>query len=289
MRFVVITGMSGAGKSLVVKQLEDLGYYCVDNMPPALMPKFFEIIHKSESKIRKAAMVIDIRGGALFDELLPIIEFIKKSGFPIELLFLEAKDETLIKRFKETRRSHPLSRTATIRKGLDDERKILEKVKEHATFILDTTVLSTKQLREQITNMFGNSESTPRMVLTVVSFGFKYGIPVDCDMVLDVRFIPNPFYIDELKSFSGRDNQVKEYVLGHKETNTFVNKTIDLVDFLIPFYIREGKSQLLIGIGCTGGRHRSVCISETLHEILKGKNYSVTIDHRDIEKDNRGV
>ena len=289
MRFVVITGMSGAGKSQVIKQLEDLDFYCVDNMPPALLPKFFEIIHKSESRIKKAAMVIDIRGGTLFNELLPAIDFIKMSGYPIEVLFLEASDDTLITRFKETRRSHPLARTDTIRKGLSEERKILEKVKEHATFILDTTQLTTKKLKEKITNIFEDDDTTPQMVITVVSFGFKYGLPVDCDLVYDVRFIPNPFYMKELKAQSGRDEEVKNFVLSHPETNIFIDKTVDMLDFLIPYYKREGKSQLLIAVGCTGGRHRSVCISESLFDILKKKNYAVTMDHRDIEKDNRGV
>jgi UPF0042 nucleotide-binding protein len=289
MRFLVITGMSGAGKSLVIKKLEDLGFYCVDNMPPALMSKFFEIVLKGESKINKVALVVDIRGGNLFNELLPAINFIKDSGYPIEILFLEASDETLIKRFKESRRSHPLARSATIKKGLLEERKILENVKDRASFVIDTTDMSSKKLKEKIDSIFADSDNNSEVLITIVSFGFKYGIPADCDLVFDVRFIPNPFYIEEMKKLSGKDKMVKDFVMSHEETRIFISKTVDLLDFLLPYYKREGKSQLLIGLGCTGGHHRSVCISESIFEMLREKNHIVNIEHRDIRKDNRGV
>lgn len=289
MRFVVITGMSGAGKSLVIKHMEDIGFFCVDNMPPSLMSKFFEIIKRGEIKFDKVAMVVDIRGGKLFKELVPTIESIKSSGFPIEVLFLEASDEVLIKRFKETRRTHPLAKTATIIKGLAEERKILQDVKDNATYVMDTSLYNIVQLKQNITDIFIKTEKLDSMVITIVSFGFKYGIPTDSDIVFDVRFIKNPFYIESMRDLNGLNTKVRDFVLGIEETNVFIQKTLDMMEYLIPYYKREGKLQLIISIGCTGGRHRSVCISKEIYEELKKKAHLVTIEHRDVDKDVRGV
>jgi UPF0042 nucleotide-binding protein len=281
--------MSGAGKSLVIRQMEDLGFFCIDNMPPLLMPKFFELIDKGEARTDKVALVVDIRGGELFNHLGKALRDIKRQGFLIEILFLEATDDALIKRFKETRRSHPLSKTATILKGISQERRILEEIKHSASFVIDTTGLSPKKLQEEIKMIFGEKNGNERLALTILSFGFKYGIPRDSDLVFDVRFIPNPFYIDEMRNLSGKDKKVEDFVLGAAETKEFTKKVEELLDYLIPFYKREGKTQLIIAIGCTGGRHRSVAIAENICKGLKKNRSGITVEHRDIENDNRGV
>ncbi|AEY66894.1 RNase adapter RapZ [Clostridium sp. BNL1100] len=289
MRFVIVTGMSGAGKSLVTKYLEDIGFFCVDNLPPALIPKFAEISAQSEGKMEKIALVIDIRGGELLHDLFPALAEVKESGFSYEILFLEADDDVLVKRYKESRRQHPLSPEGRLIKGIREERKALQTIKSNANYIIDTSTLVTRQLKQEINGIFLEGKTFKGIIINVVSFGFKYGIPTDCDLVFDVRFIPNPYYIAPMKKQTGKDQMVKEFVLTASETKEFISKLDDMLDFLIPNYIKEGKSQLDIGIGCTGGRHRSVAIADEIYRRLEEKMHRVVIEHRDIEKDGKGV
>ncbi|ACL76627.1 RNase adapter RapZ [Ruminiclostridium cellulolyticum] len=289
MRFVIVTGMSGAGKSLVTKYLEDIGFFCVDNLPPALIPKFAEISAQSEGKMEKIALVIDIRGGELLHDLFPALEEVKKSGFSYEILFLEADDDVLVKRYKESRRQHPLAPEGRLLLGIREERKALQTIKSKANYIIDTSTLVTRQLKQEINGIFLEGKIFKGIIINVVSFGFKYGIPTDCDLVFDVRFIPNPYYIAPMKNQTGKDQMVKEFVLNASETKEFISKLDGMLDFLIPNYIKEGKSQLDIGIGCTGGRHRSVAIADEVYRRLEEKMHSVVIEHRDIEKDGKGV
>lgn len=284
MRFVIVTGLSGAGKTEATRSLEDMGYFCVDNLPPQLIPKFAEACKGGQ--IEKVALVIDIRGGVFFDELFESLIYLKKSEFKYEILFLDSSDEVLVKRFKEARRSHPLSPQGRVITGINDERKRLREVKDRADIIIDTSKYAIKDLREELNKNYGDGkEPQKELSINVLSFGFKYGIPVDADLVFDVRFIPNPFYIPELKQFSGLDLPVKKYVLEQEETIGFVNRLQDMLEFLIPHYIKEGKRQLIIAIGCTGGRHRSVAITNEIYERLKSKNYKAGSEHRDISED----
>jgi RNase adapter protein RapZ len=289
MRFVIITGVSGAGKSQVVKYLEDLGFFCVDNLPPALIPKFAEICYQSEGKMDRIALVIDIRGGELLKELFPGLTSLTEAGFSYEILFLEASDEVLIKRFKESRRAHPLAPEGRLIRGIREERRILQDIKSKASHIIDTSNLSTRQLKQELSNLYVEGRAFEGIIISIISFGFKYGIPIDCDLVFDVRFIPNPYYIESMKKLTGKNETVKDFVLKCNETETFLAKLNDMLEFLIPCYIKEGKSQIVIGIGCTGGRHRSVAIADSLFKTLESKQHRVIIDHRDIDKDNRGV
>lgn len=289
MRFIVITGISGAGKSLVANYLEDLGFFCVDNLPPALIPKFAEICSQSGGKMDKIALVMDIRGGELLNELFPALEFLKESGFTYEILFMEADDRVLVKRYKESRRSHPLAPEGRIMMGIKEERKVLQKIKTRADHIIDTSNLTPRQLKEEIVNIIGDGKSFKGLVISIISFGFKYGVPIDGDLVFDVRFIPNPYYVENMKRLTGKNEAVRDYVFKFEETNVFLSKLTDLLEFLIPNYIKEGKSQLVIGIGCTGGRHRSVAIAEALARALAGKEHRIVLEHRDIEKDGRGA
>jgi RNase adapter protein RapZ len=289
MKFVIISGVSGAGKSLAVKYMEDAGFFCIDNLPPALIPKIAEIYFKSGGKMDKIALVIDIRGGDLFKDLLPGLAELKDAGISCEILFLEATDSVLIKRFKESRRTHPLSPEGRLMQGIREERRILWDLKNRANHIIDTSNLAPRQLKEAISSIFIEGKEYESLIINVTSFGFKYGIPIDCDLVFDVRFIPNPYYIDSMKKFTGRHETVKEYVLNSEETGIFMNKLIDMLDFLIPNYVKEGKSQLVIGIGCTGGKHRSVVIADAVYKTLEDKHHRVVVEHRDMNKDNRGA
>jgi len=289
MRFVIVTGMSGAGKSLVTNYLEDIGFFCVDNLPPALIPKFAEISAPSEGKMGKIALVIDIRGGELLHDLFPALAEVKQAGFSYEILFLEADDDVLVKRYKESRRQHPLSKEGRLLKGIQEERKALEVIKSKANYIINTSTLTTRQLKQEINSTFLEGKTFKGIIINIVSFGFKYGIPTDCDLVFDVRFIPNPYYIAPMKLKTGKEEMVKEFVLNANETKGFLTKLEDMLDFLIPNYIKEGKSQLDIGIGCTGGRHRSVAIADEVFRRLEQKMHKVIIEHRDIAKDSRGV
>lgn len=290
MRFVIVTGLSGAGKTQAIRCLEDLGYFCVDNLPATLIPKFAEACYQTEGKIDKIALVIDIRGGQFFDDLFVSLNYLKEQDLSYEILFLDASDEAIIKRFKESRRKHPLAPDGRILNGIIKERNRLKEVKDRANNIIDTTKLSTRELRERLTSIYSEEgQIENELMITVLSFGFKYGIPVDSDLVFDVRFLPNPFYIPELKVFSGNDKEVRDYVFNFEVTNSFINKLQDMVEFLIPNYLKEGKRQLIISIGCTGGRHRSVAIANEVNKRLKEMGHKTTIDHRDINEDiNRG-
>jgi UPF0042 nucleotide-binding protein len=275
MRFVIVTGLSGAGKTQATRTLEDLGYFCVDNLPPKLIAKFAEVCTQSGGNIEKVALIIDIRGGIFFDDFFEALNYLKQNEFKYEILFLEATDEVLIKRFKETRRSHPLSPDGRVLTGITQEREKLKKIKYEI-----------RHLREKINKTYGDHTYPEKQLsITVLSFGFKYGIPVDSDLVFDVRFIPNPFYIPELKQYSGNDEPVKEYVLKQTETVNFMEKLIDMLKCLIPNYIKEGKRQLIISIGCTGGRHRSVAIANEVYERLNKESYNSKIEHRDVAED----
>ncbi|MBO8434088.1 MAG: RNase adapter RapZ [Tyzzerella sp.] len=287
MRFVIVTGMSGAGKSTVLKFFEDMNFFCVDNLPPALIPKFAELCFEQGGEIDKVAMGIDIRGGRLFTDLFDTISSLNERGYDFEILFLDASDTTLIKRYKETRRTHPLSKGGSIEEGIEKEREILEDVKKKATYIIDTSNILVRELKEQLKSIFVENKKFESLIITVCSFGFKYGIPIDSDLVFDVRFLPNPFYIQELKELTGNDKPVSDYVMSFDESKIFLDKLTDMIKFLIPQYIKEGKNQLVISIGCTGGKHRSVTLANALYGKLKEDGHSILLKHNDIEKDSR--
>lgn len=288
-RLVIITGMSGAGKTQVVRTMEDLGYFCVDNLPPMLISKFAELCSQSAGRVNKVGLVVDIRGREFFDTLIQALEELEKQGHRYEMLFLEASDETLIRRYKETRRRHPLAPHGRISEGITRERERIEHVRGRATQIIDTSELTTANLREKVTALFTSDHEQQRMNITVVSFGFKYGIPLDVDMVFDVRFLPNPFYVESLRRKSGEVAEVGDYIWKWPITQQFMEKVTGFVDFLVPNYIKEGKSQLIIAIGCTGGLHRSVFVARKIYEGLRNKGYKVNLDHRDIIKNNTTI
>lgn len=282
MRFVIITGLSGAGKSQAVNILEDAGYYCVDNLPPSFITKFAELCFSSQGKLSNVAIVCDIRGGEMFGELAKSIYELKLKGFKYEILFLEANDETLIKRYKESRRKHPLSVTEErLSEAIARERKMLQEIKLSATHIIDTSATTRQQFRSQIMQIYSENETNHGIVINVMSFGFKYGIPLDADLVFDVRFLPNPYYILELREKSGLNDEVADYVMNFKQSQEFKKKLFDMIDYLIPHYIEEGKSQIVISIGCTGGMHRSVTFARYLADHLKENSYRVYTTHRD--------
>lgn len=287
MRFVIVTGMSGAGKTSVLKFLEDINFFCVDNLPPALLPKFAELCYEQEGEIERVALGIDIRGGKLFNDLFEVLSSLQEKGYEYEILYLDASDEVLIKRYKETRRSHPLSRNGSIQEGIRKEREMLWDVKAKATYIIDTSQVLTRQLKEQINGIFVENKKHENLVITIQSFGFKYGIPTDSDLVFDVRFLPNPFYIQELKELTGNDQPVSSYVMNFEESQIFLQKLLDMVEFLIPLYIKEGKNNLVISIGCTGGKHRSVTLANALYAALGQEKHMLLLQHHDIEKDAR--
>ena len=286
MRFVIVTGMSGAGKSTALKVLEDAGYFCVDNLPIALFSKFIELFQMSEDAPAQVALGVDIRSGQALDELQSILDAMSKRKVVFEILFLDAQDDILVKRYKETRRSHPLAGDERVDKGIALEREKLAFLKERADYILDTSQLLTRELKKELDDVFVKNKSFKNLMVTILSFGFKYGIPADADLVFDVRFLPNPYYIDELKTLTGNDAPVSDYVMGFPEANEFLKKLADMIRFLIPNYIIEGKNQLVIGIGCTGGKHRSVTLANGLYQEISGEeDYGVKCEHRDIEKD----
>lgn len=281
MEFVIITGMSGAGKSQAMKALEDRGYYCMDNLPPALLPRFAELCHQSKEKIKKVAVVVDIRGGIFFDDLFEGLGALRDEGLKYRILFLDAEDKVLIQRYKELRRPHPLNPMGSITEGILEERKYLEEIKERADYIIDTSNLTIGMLKEEMNKIFIKGEKMRQLTISVMSFGFKHGLLLDADLVFDVRFIPNPYYIAELRDLTGEDEDVREYVFNWKQTGIFVDKLMDMLEFLIPYYIKEGKSQLIIGIGCTGGRHRSVAISNEIEKRLNEDGHRTIVTHRD--------
>lgn len=283
---IIITGMSGAGKTLAVQSLEDLGFFCVDNLPPVLIPKFAELIVQSNGKISKVALVIDLRGREFFTALSESLNYIR-DHFTIrcEILFLDASDAMLVQRYKESRRRHPLAPEGMPLDGIRLERQMLDELKNSATQVIDTTNMKPAQLKEKIVSRFANLESHTLSV-NITSFGFKYGIPIDADLVFDVRFLPNPHYVDHLRPRTGQDSEVYDYVMKWPEAQAFLTKLLDMLHFLIPQYRKEGKSQVIIGIGCTGGKHRSVAISEYLGKMLgASETESVSVSHRDSDKD----
>lgn len=286
MRFVIVTGMSGAGKSTALKMLEDMGYFCVDNLPVQLMPKFAEMLMLPDAEISQAALGIDIRNGQALEGMEEQLSRMDAQGIRYEILFLDARDNVLVKRYKETRRQHPLGGAGRVDIGIAKERERIAFLKMRATYILDTSKMLTRELKQELEKIFVEGKEFKNLYISVMSFGFKYGIPQDADLVFDVRFLPNPYYIEGLKEKTGNDREVQEYVLDNERAQTFVEKLKGLMDFLLPNYILEGKNQLVIGIGCTGGKHRSVTLANVMYQYMEKKeSYGVRIEHRDIEKD----
>ncbi len=285
MEFVIVTGLSGAGKSRAINALEDIGFYCVDNMPPKLLPKFAELCLQSQDKMSKVAIVIDVRGGQLFSGLFDGLDELKKQGGDYKLLFLECDDQVLARRYKETRRQHPLAAQTggSVTQAIELERTLLKPARSRTDYLIDTSHLSPAQLKERITGLF-MGDSSVAMVVQCMSFGFKYGYPAEADLVMDVRCLPNPFYVDELKHKTGLDKEVRDFVLDREETRGFQTRLYDLIDYLIPLYCNEGKSQLVIAIGCTGGKHRSVTLAEELAKHIAESGRRVMVNHRDIQK-----
>ncbi|MDY0236090.1 MAG: RNase adapter RapZ [Gudongella sp.] len=283
MEFVVITGMSGAGKSQAMKVMEDMGYYCMDNLPPALLSKFAELTFKSTKEIDKVAIVVDIRGGEFFETLFLGLKQLVDMGISYKILFLDSSDDTLIRRYKELRRPHPLNPEGNLMDGINEERILLSLVKSRSDYIIDTSKFNLGMLREEMTKIFVEKEERGKLSISVTSFGFKYGILLDGDLIFDVRFLPNPYYIPELKEHSGLQKEVKDYVFKWPQTSEFVEKMIDMLEFLIPYYVIEGKTRLVVGIGCTGGRHRSVAIGNEIGELLNKKGHRVLVYHRDLD------
>ena len=285
MRFVIITGMSGAGKSTALKIFEDMGYFCVDNLPISLITKFAELSFSPESNIEKVAIGIDIRSGTSLDELDSVLDFMKSKNLNHEIMFFDAVNEVLIKRYKETRRKHPVTGKKSVEESIDEERKTLEFLRDRADYIIDTSFLLTREVKEEIENIFIKNKKYNNLYISIFSFGFKYGIPPEADLLFDVRFMPNPYYIESLKYMTGNDKEVREFVMSFKESKEFLEKLMDMTKFLIPNYVKEGKNQLVIGIGCTGGRHRSVTIANELYSLLdKNNQYGIKVFHRDIKK-----
>ena len=287
MRLIIVTGMSGAGKTQALKMLEDMGFYCVDNLPIPLIETFAELTMSNQGGIRNAALGIDIRSGEDLSVLNRIFDDWSRKRVPFEILFLDAGDETLIKRYKETRRAHPLAAGGRIDSGIEKERVKLGFLKEEADYIIDTSRLLTKELRQELEKIFLNRESYRNLYITILSFGFKYGIPSDADLVFDVRFLPNPYYAEELRPKTGEEKEVRDYVMQHGTAALFLDKLNDMLEFLIPNYVLEGKNQLVIAIGCTGGKHRSVTIARSVYDRFKSREeFGIKIEHRDIDKDN---
>lgn len=281
--FVIVSGLSGAGKSTAVRVLEDMGYFCVDNLPPDLLPKFAELC--LQGKVNKVALGIDIRGGGFFEHILERLKALERMGLKYRIIFLQASDETLIRRYKETRRRHPLAKEGRVLEGIADERKRMQELQSRATYVIDTTNTTPAQLKEEIRTLFAEGEDLERLLITLVSFGFKFGVPLDVDMVFDVRFLPNPYYVETLRDCTGKDEAVRDYVLKWPVTQEFLTRVLQLIEFLIPHFIAEGKTSLVLGIGCTGGRHRSVTLAEELSGRLSANNHRVFVQHRDVDKD----
>jgi len=287
MRIVIVTGMSGAGKTTALKIFEDAGFHCVDNLPPVFMRQFVNLCMERDTGITNVALGIDIRGGKMFEDFANGIEDLANAGIDYSILFLDSSNEVLLNRYKETRHLHPLAKNDLISVGIAKERALVEDLKEKATHIIDTGHLLPRQLKEKILNLFTNRVNHQRLMINLLSFGFKNGIPKESDMVFDVRFLPNPFYNPELKPFTGLDKPVFDYVMSHDVTTRFLESLQAMLNFLIPHYITEGKSQLIVSIGCTGGRHRSVAITEDLKNSLTAQGYLVTAHHQDIDKDSK--
>jgi len=296
MRFVILTGISGAGKSTALKMMEDMGYYCVDNLPIPLIERFYELSDNASAELQKVAVGIDVRNGQNLGEMQDVLKRLRAEGRKCEILFLDSEDPVLVKRYKETRRSHPLAQGERVDKGIGREREQLKFLKDKADYIIDTSRLLTRELKVELEKIFVNNKEYKNLFVTVLSFGFKYGIPADSDLVFDVRFLPNPYYVEGLRLKNGNDKEIQDFVLQYDEAHEFLNKLEDMIRFLIPNYIAEGKNQLVISIGCTGGKHRSVTLANELYQRLSKApehpqkkssvpNYGLKIEHRDILKD----
>jgi UPF0042 nucleotide-binding protein len=285
MRFVIVTGMSGAGKSTALNTLEDMGYFCVDNLPVQLISRFAEIAYGEDTDINDVAIGVDIRSGVYLEQLSECLRQLKESKYDYEILFLDSNDDVLIKRYKETRRNHPLARNGRVEDGIKQERAKIAFLRKEAEYIIDTTSLLTRELKAELDKIFIENAEYNNFIVSIVSFGFKYGIPKDADLVFDVRFLPNPYYDLELRPLTGNDEAIQNFVMKYDEAEKFLDKIADLLEFLIPNYINEGKNGLVVGIGCTGGKHRSVTLANELYKELQSLPYSSRIEHRDIEKD----
>lgn len=286
MRLVIVTGMSGAGRATALKILEDAGYFCVDNLPVPFIDKFAELTASGNSEITKVAIGIDVRSGKALSELEQILERLAVQGIVYEILFLDASDDVLVKRYKETRRMHPLAESGRIEQGISLERERLVFLKKDADYIIDTSKLLVRELKQELDKIFVQNREFKNLMITVLSFGFKYGIPGDADLVFDVRFLPNPYYYEELRKLTGNDSQIQDFVMGYEMAHIFLDKLDDMIRFLVPNYVLEGKNQLVVAIGCTGGKHRSVTLANKLYERLQNQNdYGVKLEHRDIGKD----
>ena len=283
MRIVIITGMSGSGKRTGMKMLEDIGFYAIDNLPASLVDKFVELLAQPGNEYGKVALGIDVRTAGSMKNLAQVIKNLKSGGHETEVLFLEASDKTLIRRYKESRRIHPLAGEGTLEEGIKKERSELAPIKKQATYVIDTSNLLTREFKAELDSIFRKNEKYSNLNVSIVSFGFKYGIPADADLVFDVRFLPNPFYIEDLKTKTGLDKEVRDYVNGFKETEQFLDKLEDMISFLIPNYVKEGKYNLVIAIGCTGGKHRSVTLASGLYDRMKDrKDIGFKLIHRDV-------
>lgn len=284
-RFIIVTGMSGSGKTSALKMLEDAGFFCVDNLPVMLIPKFAELVHTQTDRMKRAALGVDIRSSESLEDMEEVLEQLRQYGYSYEILFLDASTEVLVKRFKETRRNHPLAETGLrTNEAIELEREKLEFLKRNADYIVDSSRLLVRELREEIGKIIDQEEGYGNFTVTVLSFGFKYGLPLDADLVFDVRFLPNPYYVPELKEHTGMEQPVADYVMSSGEGKEFLDKLEDLILFLIPKYKKEGKNSLVIGIGCTGGKHRSVTIANGLIKRLEATGYSMKADHRDARR-----
>ena len=286
MRLLILTGMSGAGKSTALKMLEDMGYYCVDNLPIQLLKSFVDLSDRQEFKRQRGVVGIDIRSGETLSLLSDILSELEQDGKKVDVLFMDAEEDVLVNRYKETRRTHPLSQSERIYTGIEKERQAMQFLKERADYIIDTSHLLPRDLKGELEKIFVEDKNYESLFVTIMSFGFKYGIPADADLVFDVRFLPNPYYVEELRPKTGNDREIQQFVMRHPQAHVFLNKLEDMIRFLIPNYISEGKNRLVIAIGCTGGKHRSVTLANELYQRLsQDEGYGLKIEHRDIEKD----
>lgn len=284
MRFVIVTGMSGSGKSTALKMLEDAGYYCVDNLPVSLIEKFIELLAMPNNEIEKVVLGLDVRAGQAFEDVANILHNLRIKGHQFEILFMDASDATLIRRYKESRRLHPVDPDGRIEDGVWKERKLLTDIRKQADYVIDTSSLLTRELKAELDRIFVEGEEYNSLMINVMSFGFKHGIPADVDLVFDVRFLPNPYYVEELRKKTGNDKEVQDFVMACQESHLFLDKLMDMLNFLIPNYINEGKYRLVVAIGCTGGKHRSVTLANELYERMKNQgDYGLTIYHRDVD------
>jgi len=283
-RLVIVTGLSGAGKTQAIRCLEDLGFFCVDNLPPMLIPKITELCQQSSGKVNRVALVLDVRGTLFFNSLSEELKKLSDQGIKYELLFLEASDAVLVRRYKESRRQHPLEEDRSVLDAIRSERERLQELRGAANIILDTSEMTVHDLKRKLKERFSDQDNGALFTVTLISFGYKYGIPLDADLVMDVRFLPNPNYVEELKNCTGLDQRVVEYMFAHEETKRFLQLYSDLLLFLMPLYINEGKTHLVVAIGCTGGQHRSVVLTESLAKKLEAEKYHVFVHHRDLPR-----